>query len=347
MKPISILREPWSRIFGIPIAGFALTFVFNEHFPQPIDFAIGIGITAIMWQGDYLIIQAFRKKWPHLDNTHKRLLTTIGLILLYNTSMDFILCQTFMITGISEDSWFSHLDVNLIKNFGATFIIGSLYEAGYFFSKWKAQAIETEQIKSRQLRTELSALRNQVSPHFLFNSLNTLITLIHENQDMAARFTEKLSEVYRYTLSHKERDVVKLRRELAFTDAYYYLMKIRFEESIHIHVNIEAQYLDKYVAPLTIQMLVENAIKHNIASIHKPLRIDMYVENGKSLIVRNNLQRKSVGVESTGFGLENARRRYAHLSDTGIDVIETRDHFMVALPLLTLDVNKETAHLNV
>jgi hypothetical protein len=347
MKPISILREPWSRIFGIPILGFVLAFVFNDQFPQPLDFAIAIGITAIMWQGDYIIITSFRKKWPHLDNTHKRLLTSTGLILLYNTTMDFILCQSMLATGISDESWFDHMGVNLIKNFGATFIIGSLYEAGYFFSKWKEQVIETEQIKSQQLRTELNALRNQVSPHFLFNSLNTLITLIHEDQNTAARFTEKLSEVYRYTLSHKERDVVKLRRELAFTDAYYYLMKIRFEESIHIHVNIDAKYLDKYVAPLTIQMLVENAIKHNIASIHKPLRIDIYVENGKSLIVRNNLQRKSTGVESTGFGLENARRRYAHLSDAGIDVIETRDHFMVALPLLTLDVNKETAQLNV
>lgn len=192
-----------------------------------------------------------------------------------------------------------------------------------------------EKLKSQQLKSELSVLRNQISPHFLFNSLNTLVTLIHENQDRAAEFTEKLSQVYRYILQYKESEKVELRAELEFTQAYYFLMKMRFEDGLEMKFQIPEHLHEHGIAPLTLQMLVENAIKHNIVSTNKPLIIDIYSENDSSLIIRNNLQLKRSVQDSTKTGLKNIKKRYSYLvEDKSVDIIETREHFMVALPLL-------------
>jgi len=201
---------------------------------------------------------------------------------------------------------------------------------------WKHQAIEAEALKSRQLRTELDMLKNQVSPHFLFNSLNTLVALIHEDADQAARFTKDLSHVYRYILQHKDKEVVDLGTELDFTQAYIALMKVRFTDSLHIHVNVADEHRRALIAPLTLQLLLENALKHNVASIAKPLQVHIHVESGRTLVVRNSLHRKQGIVEGTGTGLSNVKQRYAYLSERQVDVIETREHFLVALPLMQL-----------
>jgi LytS/YehU family sensor histidine kinase len=226
--------------------------------------------------------------------------------------------------------------VNLIKCFSATALIATLYEAGYFFGMWKRQAIEAEALKSRQLRAELDTLRNQVSPHFLFNSLNTLVALIPEEPAQAVTFTKALSQVYRYILQHKEKEVVDLGTELDFTEAYIHLMKVRFEDALRITVEVSPDHRRLLVAPLSLQLLVENALKHNVASVAHPLHVDIHVENGRTLVVRNNLRRRQGSVEGTGTGLSNVKQRYAILSDRPVDVIETRDHFLVALPLLEL-----------
>lgn len=345
MKWSKFLIEPWPRIIGIPILGSLLTFVYNDAPYMAMHFLVSIGITGIIWQGDYLIITRFRKTYPKLEDTHKRLFTTVSLILMYNTLVDFLVCQSLVGLGLREDQWQDHTQLNLLRNLAATFVVGTLYEAGYFFNRWKKQSIETEQIKSEQLRAELSTLKNQISPHFLFNSLNTLAALIHENPNQAVRFTEKLSEVYRYILQYKDREVVRLSTEVHFTEAYIFLLKMRFERGLEVHIDLSPEMLARHVAPLTLQILVENAVKHNVVSPSRPLHIDIYVEHGSSLIVRNNLQRKPAEGKSTLTGLENIRRRYSHLSDVAMDVIETREHFMVALPLLSLSANTEEALL--
>jgi LytS/YehU family sensor histidine kinase len=217
-----------------------------------------------------------------------------------------------------------------------TLVVGTLYESGYLFYKWRAQAIEIEALKTRQLRTELDVLKNQVSPHFLFNSLNTLVTLIHEDPHQAERFTKDLSAVYRYILQHKEKEVVDLGTELDFTEAYIHLMKVRFEESLRITVNVAPEHRALLVAPLTLQLLLENALKHNVASLAHPLTVDIHVEEGRTLVVRNNLRQRQGTVDGTGTGLTNVKQRYAILSDRPVDVIETREHFLVALPLMEL-----------
>lgn len=310
-----------------------------------IYFGVALVFTGVLWNGDYFIITSFRKTFPNLASTPRRILSTVIVICGYNLLADYALCTAFSYLGFDGfgDYFGNEFGYNLSKNFITTIIIGTLYEAGYFFDRWKKQTIEIEQVKSQQLKSELNVLKNQISPHFLFNSLNTLITLIHENQDQAANFTEKLSQVYRYILQYKDKEIIKLKTEMDFIEAYNYLLAMRFEKSLNINIRIDKEDLKKYIAPLTVQMLVENAVKHNIVSLSSPLTIDIYVEKGTSLIVRNNLQRKTDGVKSLKTGLENIRQRYKYLSDKEVDVIETREHFMVALPLIEVSTQPEYA----
>ncbi len=332
-----LLREPWPRIIGIPLVALVLSYLFHGSVPTLMEYGITLLITAIIWQGCYTIIRSYRKAFPGLERTAKRILLTALTMSVYIVGVDFLACSALDTLGIEESAYRNgQWPGNLLKCFGTTALIGTLYEAGYFFHRWKLQAIETEAVKSQRLRSELSVLKNQISPHFLFNSLNTLVTLIHEDPAQAARFTQKLSDVYRYILQHKDKEVIDLGTELEFTEAYNFLLKMRFEQSIDIRLDIDAKYRSLLIAPLTLQMLVENAVKHNIASIASPLRVDIYVENGRSLIVRNTLRRKQTVEGSTGTGLNNIKQRYAFLSDRPVDVIETREHFLVALPLMEL-----------
>jgi hypothetical protein len=337
MRERSLFSEPWPRIIGIPILGTLMSFIHNEEPLHPLYWLKAIVITFLFWQSDYLIIQRLRLIWPGVKETGRRISVGVVTICLFNTALDFIICNVLLATGLDEQSeWASDMWLNVGRNLIPTLVVGTLYESGYLFYKWRAQAIEIEALKTRQLRTELDVLKNQVSPHFLFNSLNTLVTLIHEDPHQAERFTKDLSAVYRYILQHKEKEVVDLGTELDFTEAYIHLMKVRFEESLRITVNVAPEHRALLVAPLTLQLLLENALKHNVASLAHPLTVDIHVEEGRTLVVRNNLRQRQGTVDGTGTGLTNVKQRYAILSDRPVDVIETREHFLVALPLMEL-----------
>ncbi|MBK8227953.1 MAG: histidine kinase [Flavobacteriales bacterium] len=337
MTRFNLLQEPWPRIIGIPLVALALGTLFHDQPLNALDFLITVIITGLIWQGCYMIITAFRKRFPGFERTGRRISLTALSTTAYIIGIDYLACTVLDAAGIQENAYMNgEWKLNLIKCFGTTALIGTLYEAGYFFAMWKRQAIEAEALKSRQLRAELDILRNQVSPHFLFNSLNTLVALIPEDPLQAVKFTKALGHVYRYILQHKEKEVVDLGTELDFTEAYIHLMKVRFEESLRIRVDVAKEHRTLLVAPLTLQLLLENALKHNVASTAHPLTVDIHVEQGRTLVVRNNLRRRQGTIDGTGTGLSNVKQRYAILSDRPVDVIETREHFLVALPLLEL-----------
>lgn len=227
-----------------------------------------------------------------------------------------------------------------MMNFILAIIIGTIYETVFFFEKWKETIKQNEELKNQQIRTQFEVLQNQMSPHFLFNSLNTLTTLIAENQEIAIDFTQKLSEVYRYILQNKERELVYLHEELEFAKSYLFLLKMRFPDNLTATFQIDKEYESMSIAPLTIQMLVENAIKHNVVSKAHPLHIDVYVENGKSIVVKNNLQIKHVIEKSTKTGLANISKRYEYLDNRQIEIMTTPKNYMVAIPLINLFEDK-------
>jgi PAS domain S-box-containing protein len=196
--------------------------------------------------------------------------------------------------------------------------------------------INTElfKVQKENLQSQFEVLKQQVNPHFLFNSLNVLTSLIKIDPDLAESFTERLSKVYRYVLENKEKDVVSLSTELEFLNAYLFLLEIRFMNKIIIEINIDKSYYDFQVIPIAIQLLIENAVKHNTFSKVNPLKIEIFVDSQQQLNIVNNLNMRETKFASTGVGLENISRRYALVSDQKPWFNKANGQFIAKLPLL-------------
>jgi len=189
-------------------------------------------------------------------------------------------------------------------------------------------------VQKENLQSQFEVLKQQVNPHFLFNSLNVLTSLIKIDPDLAEAFTERLSKVYRYVLENKEKDVVSLSTELEFLNAYLFLLEIRFMKKLVVDIKIDKSYYDYQILPIAIQLLIENAIKHNTFSKARPLKIDVFVDDKNNLNIINNLNKRETQFASTGVGLENIIRRYALVSDKKPEFTQTNDLFVARLPLL-------------
>ncbi|WP_242929075.1 sensor histidine kinase [Pontibacter vulgaris] len=193
--------------------------------------------------------------------------------------------------------------------------------------------LRAEQLQKENFRAQLEALKNQVNPHFLFNSLNVLNSLIYVDPDKAATFLSQLAEVYRALLDSGDKPLVPLEKEMELADAYIYLMQTRFGENVQFEVVIPPECLHLQLPPTSLQMLLENAIKHNGSTSNKPLHISVYVKDNK-LVVENNLQPRFEEVASTKVGLQNISSRYKYFTDEKVEVEQNEQSFMVALPLL-------------
>ncbi|MDX5442447.1 MAG: histidine kinase [Hymenobacteraceae bacterium] len=214
-----------------------------------------------------------------------------------------------------------------------------MFGAGlYSFVKQREGKLKkAERFEKEKAMFQFEMLKSQVNPHFLFNSFNTLISIIEDDQDAAVNYVEKLSDFYRDILLYREKDVIPLQKELELIENYYFLQQKRYGHNLSLQVNIAEAEKQFYIAPLTLQLLVENAVKHNVVSRDKPLQVRIYTEAGEKLVVENNLQPKKTQQPSTGTGLQNIRRRYRILSKKDIEVSKTADTFMVQIPLLKED----------
>ena len=212
-----------------------------------------------------------------------------------------------------------------------TFFISLFFHGRGFLIEWRRSAVEAERYQKESMTATYESLKSQVNPHFLFNSLNALTNLVYEDQDKAANFIKQLSEVYRYVLDTRDKEVVPLQDELKFLKSYMYLQQIRFGNKLSIQLSLNG--LNSMVAPLALQMLIENAVKHNEVSEENPLHIHVYHEKG-FIIVENNLQKKLLlGETTSGVGLENIQKRYQFLSSEKV-VIESNTKFIVKLPII-------------
>jgi len=192
---------------------------------------------------------------------------------------------------------------------------------------------ELERTMAANLEAQYELLKQQVNPHFLFNSLNTLKYMVESHDSQSAEFIIKLAAFYRYTLDSLKLNILSLREELAIMDSYVFLLKARFEEGLMITQNLDANVKDTFIPPFTLQLLIENCIKHNIVSLEKPLHIRVYREEDY-LIVENNLQERKIPEPSTGLGIKNISQRYLHLSDKEIKILKIDDTFTIKLPII-------------
>ena len=220
-----------------------------------------------------------------------------------------------------------------IFSFIITVMVSSILHGRNFLTGWKQTLLEAEKLKKEQAIAQYETLKSQVNPHFLFNSLNVLTTLVHKDADVAEQFINQLSKVYRYILESRAQEIIGLDEEMRNLEAYVFLMKIRFGGNLQFDNQLIDNTKSYKVAPLTLQMLVENALKHNEISKLHPLSISVFFDNN-FIVVRNNLQLKTNQNDSTGIGLSNIKSRYEFLSAQPISVSEEDGFFTVKIPVI-------------
>ena len=217
-------------------------------------------------------------------------------------------------------------------------IISLFFHLVYFYKALQEKRVKEQKIIAGTASAKFDALKNQLDPHFLFNSLNVLASLIDENPDQAQRFTTSLSKVYRYVLEQKDKELVSLKEELNFANTYIKLLKMRFENSIYFEFPETLSNEEAKVVPLSLQLLLENTIKHNIVNESNPLKIRIYEENG-NLVVENNFQKKEVLSDRKGVGLQNIVNRYNVVTQRQVLIEQTEEFFRVKLPILTKQIS--------
>jgi two-component system, LytTR family, sensor kinase len=334
------VNDLWFRFMGIPIVGAFIPLVFfNQMFGTKgywINLCFSIFYTTLYWHiCRYFFIKG-NAKFPDIKDNKVRLSWILGLCFAFI----FTICN---LVHFCIEPYFSIpikevpkiLQINA-ASFVSFLVIASMYESMRYLYLLKKTLVEKERLERENVVSQLEGLKNQVNPHFLFNSLNTLIHIIPDHPDTAVRFVQKLSKVYRYILEIRDTNTTPLSNELEFLKAYIFLLKERFGENLHVNIHNMEGMEERHIAPLSLQILFENAIKHNIISSEKTLIIDLFIE-GEKLIVKNNLQRKNQVQEGTGVGLENIKNRYQLISKKDVAVIITAQSFMVALPLLDID----------
>ncbi len=218
-----------------------------------------------------------------------------------------------------------------------TLFISISFYAFHFYQSYNENKVKEQKIIAGTANAKFESLKNQIDPHFLFNSLNVLSSLIEENPDNAQKFTTSLSKIYRYVLEQKDKELVTVQEELAFAKTYMNLLKMRFENSITFELPIDFDIPEAKVVPLSLQLLLENCIKHNIVSEQKPLHIKIFIKDN-FLVVQNDLQKKEGFQDRRGVGLQNIVSRYAILTKRKVLIDETNGTFAVHLPILTKQI---------
>ena len=246
--------------------------------------------------------------------------------------------EDVIIEGESFDAFLQNETLaNYLVTIIITFFVTLAFHAFYFYKAYQENKVKEQKIIAGTASAQFESLKNQIDPHFLFNSLNVLSSLIEENPESAQKFSTSLSKVYRYVLEQKDKELVSVAEELKFAKTYMNLLKMRFENSITFEIPEGFDNEEAKVVPLSLQLLLENCIKHNIVSEAKPLHVKITIENNQ-LVVTNNLQKKEVLSDRKGVGLQNIVNRYAILTKRTVLVEENEKEFKIFLPILTKQV---------
>lgn len=334
--------DKWAMVVSLPIISLLIPYVFfGIRFTRPPYLTVPIFvstliISTVIWIGNRTIMIWSRNKYPQMGQLKKRLMIQSLLMFLYTLTaglgIGFLLedFSNMHLAGISQnDEIISSINSSLFT----TIAITSIYEVIYFSQQLRDSLTKSELLKREGLRAELNALKTQVNPHFLFNNLNTLCAIIPEDSERSVQFVEQLSKVYRYILEVRDEKSIPLSEEIKIMNAYAFLINTRFGNSFQLVTEIPKSEMNAHVVPFSLQLLVENALKHNIASQQHPLKISIKTELDQ-LIIQNNIQKKQQVEHSTGIGLSNIRNRYRLLTERLVTVSETPDFFTVVLPLI-------------
>lgn len=293
-----------------------------------------------LWKGsEYLVILIQSAGLMWVKEPLKTFLFAFGSVVIYTVGIISLILAVYIMFVLGH-TWQEFIDSlqwrYYLPALFMTLMINTFMHGRAFLIEWRQAAVEVEKFKNESLKSQYESLKNQVNPHFLFNSLNALSSLVYDDQAKAVDFIRRLSKVYRYVLDNKDKELVPIEEEIAFLEDYTFLQKIRFEDNLQIHIENTAR--EGMVPPIAIQILLENAIKHNIVSESKPLTVWVKIDQYKC-VVSNNVQEK-LHKDSTGIGLANLKSRYAYLSDEEVKVEKNEEHFTVTLPILKIQQTK-------
>ncbi len=324
------------------LAGIVISLLLHSVMPNPdinhnrlYDFLTSIIITIIVWEGNLRIDHVMNQKFPWVKNPGKRLLTHTSLGLVFSVLAIYFPMVFFdtYVCRIPDDKREGLMVGCLLIGLLVTVIILSIEISTQFFRQWKQSLVDVEKYKTESVQAQLQNLKNQVNPHFLFNNLSVLSSLVYTDPDKSVDFINQLSKVYRYLLDNKSSELVTLATELEFIKSYTYLLQIRFDKNIQFDFTIEDDCLRLLIPPMSLQMLIENTIKHNEVSSELPLAVSIVAKNNE-LIVANNIQLRTNPEPGSKTGLQNIKDRYKFYSEKEVEIIMDKENFIVKLPLL-------------
>lgn len=312
-------------------------FTWNRQLLYQFLFVMVYSVT--LYTANSFIFDFFDRKFGKVIMDSRRI--ALGFITSFVVSVFIMfLLRVFEDMVVEGESFKEFLATEKVSNYYVamlvTLAVTIIVHAFYFYKRYQEGRVKEQKIIAGTASAQFESLKNQIDPHFLFNSLNVLSSLIEENPDNAQRFTTSLSKIYRYVLEQKDKELVSVQEELSFAKTYMNLLKMRFENSVFYEVQ-DISNPDAKVVPLSLQLLLENTIKHNVVSPQRPLKIRIFEENGY-LVVENDLQKKEVLQDRRGVGLQNIVSRYAIITSRKVQVEETEKHFRVRLPILTKQV---------
>lgn len=307
--------------------------------------------TFVFSLGNGFVNETLSKRFSWVEETRKRVIFGVIATILVNVVLvffcnyvNFIIFQKQDFSGFFEgnmgfNNWFT---INI------ALLISAILHAKSFMEEWKKSTrkeVVEQKLIAKSANAQFESLKNQLDPHFLFNSLNVLSALIDENPDQAQRFTASMSKIYRYVLEQKDKELVTVEEELDFAKTYCNLLKTRFEDSVNFEFQVVEKEKKSFVVPLSLQLLLENCIKHNFATAQKPLNIRIYSENGY-LLIENNLMAREQVKESAGIGLSNIVQRYSLLTKQNVFIEKSEDFFRVKIPILPQKITAMTTQLS-
>lgn len=291
----------------------------------------------ILFIANYLLIKVFDtfltwKRFPVLRFLLQMILGTLLSLLAINIIYHSV---KFEFTDAPPDE----AQVILMNIYASSILLPliSLYFGFKFLRAWRKSELESEQLQKENTRSQLMTLRNHLDPHFLFNNLNILSSLMDKDLEQSKTYLDKFAEVYRQILKTEYSDLTTLREEMQLIESYVYLLKTRFKDQVFYEFNLDEVSMEKALPPLTIQMLIENAIKHNVATKEKPIYIQIYAENN-NLIVKNNMRKKKyLEREREATGISNIQKRYSFFTNEEVEIKESDASFIVKVPLIDID----------
>jgi len=335
--------KPFNKLVTFVLLNMLLSFVilllFMGHpFESFRSFSILYGwaftICATQWLGHGYIFTYLDKKIDWIEQPVKRALAGLAALVIYS-SIAFYIIQTiffYFVTGhVPGVSW-KWVVGYVLWPVGISFTITMTFTAVGFFNAWKTSFKRAERLNAEMLTYKYEVLRNQINPHFLFNSFNVLSDLVYENQELAVKFIQQLSKLFRYVLESREKELVSVTEEIEFVKSFSYLLNTRFENKLQIRIYVAARQ-HEMIVPVSIQMLIENAVKHNEVSESFPLRINIQ-RVGNFIEVANSLKSKNADHESTNLGLKNLKQQFAFFTKDEIQIKKTSEEFIVKIPII-------------